>query len=855
MNADRNRPDPNPSARTTPDRPQSRHRRGRSFGERLAVAGHAVLIRYRLARRWLSRRQRTVRLLGLPEVDAAPGAAGVILLQIDGLSRRQLERAVERGKMPFVQRLLRDQDHRLETFYSGLPSTTPAVQAELFYGIAGAVPAFAFRDAESGATQEMIQPSVAASVESRLASRATGLLSGGSAYSNIYSGGAAEPHFCAAAIGAGAMFSRASKWRFWLVLLWNLVPLVTAMGMLIVEFFVAITDFFRGILRGRDFWAELKLVPSRMVVAVLLRELIAIGAEADATRGVPIIHANFLGYDEQAHGRNPDSAMAHWSLRQIDGAVRRICDAARASSRRHYQVWIYSDHGQESTIAFEGLHDRSLEQIVGEYCRTSSACDEWEEDSASQGVRSQRAGWLGGKWRQEVAEIADTISDTLRDDGPTDVTVVAKGPLGHIYLPQRFDTADRHRLAGRLAAEAEVPWVFVEDPDRGLLAWHRQSRFELPRDLGELLGPAHPFADTIWSDLIRVCRHSDAGDLVVAGWQRDGPNVSFVRERGAHAGVGPEETRGFIMVPTEADVVAKPEPGYWRPALLRDEINRQLGRVTDEQSEATASDDDDGGDGGGSDKRVASGAGSLRLMTYNVHSCVGTDGRLSIERIVSLIRHCDPDVVALHEVDVGREATGGVDQAAEIADRLGMSFHFEPAIVDGTQRYGNAILSRLPFVVRHGDLLPQAAERPLTESRSCSWVTVETGAGPVQLLATHLGLDRRERLRHVDTILGPDWIGHPDCDGPVILCGDFNSPPGAAAYRRIGRRLNDAQRALAGHVPLRTWMSGFPILRIDHVFVSPDLDVTAVQVPNSFLARVASDHRPLVVDVRVATDS
>ena len=72
-------------------------------------------------------------------------------VQIDGLSREQFERAVAGGRLPFLRRLLRGQGHRLHTFYSGLPSTTPAVQAELYYGERAAVPAFSFLDPQADA--------------------------------------------------------------------------------------------------------------------------------------------------------------------------------------------------------------------------------------------------------------------------------------------------------------------------------------------------------------------------------------------------------------------------------------------------------------------------------------------------------------------------------------------------------------------------------------------------------------------------------------------------------------------------------------------------------------------------------
>ena len=96
---------------------------------------------------------------------------------------------------------------------------------------------------------------------------------------------------------------------------------------------------------------------------------------------------------------------------------------------------------------------------------------------------------------------------------------------------------------------------------------------------------------------------------------------------------------------------------------------------------------------------------SLRIMTYNVHRCVGADGRADPRRIAEVIAACQPDMVALQELDVGRLRTGGIDQAHAIAHLLGMSFHFHPALQVEEELYGDAILSALPMrLVKAGPL-------------------------------------------------------------------------------------------------------------------------------------------------------
>ena len=69
-----------------------------------------------------------------------------------------------------------------------------------------------------------------------------------------------------------------------------------------------------------------------------------------------------------------------------------------------------------------------------------------------------------------------------------------------------------------------------------------------------------------------------------------------------------------------------------------------------------------------------------RIVTYNVRRCLGTDGRLEPGRIAEVIASCDPHIVALQELDVGRARTGGVDQAEAVAAALGMQMHRHPSL-------------------------------------------------------------------------------------------------------------------------------------------------------------------------------
>jgi endonuclease/exonuclease/phosphatase family metal-dependent hydrolase len=222
-----------------------------------------------------------------------------------------------------------------------------------------------------------------------------------------------------------------------------------------------------------------------------------------------------------------------------------------------------------------------------------------------------------------------------------------------------------------------------------------------------------------------------------------------------------------------------------------------------------------------------------------------------------VIGQARPDVVALQELDVGRARSGGIDQAHAIATRLGMSFHFNAALSVEEERYGDAILTASPLRLVKSGPLPTPSRLRRLEPRGALWVQIMTDSGPLQVITTHLGLVPQEQRTQVGALLGPEWLGHPDCRDPTALLGDFNATRRYAAYQALARRLRDVQRAADGGKrpgrTVRTFPSRLPVLRIDHVFVSPSIEVGHVFAPDTALARIASDHLPLVVDLMVLT--
>jgi len=238
----------------------------------------------------------------------------------------------------------------------------------------------------------------------------------------------------------------------------------------------------------------------------------------------------------------------------------------------------------------------------------------------------------------------------------------------------------------------------------------------------------------------------------------------------------------------------------------------------------------------------------LRVLTYNVHSCIGTDRQLDPHRIAEVIAKSRADIIALQELDVGRKRTGGIDQAQMIAALLKMKAHFHPALHVEEERYGDAILTAHPTRLMRAGPLPSVGE-----TRGAIWLEVAVQGHQLNIINTHLGLRNRDRVRQVNALLGKDWIGSAEFrSNPSIVCGDLNSLRSTPAYRLLERQFRDAQLA-DGRTPRPTFPSRYPLLRIDHLFVSADFNVASVEVSADSVARQASDHLPLLVELDLAS--
>lgn len=178
------------------------------------------------------------------------------MIQVDGLPFKEFQRALDQNRMPFLKELLAGENHHLYPIYSGLPASTPAVQAELHYNIPHAVPAFEFFHRERGRIFRMYDSESARFIQEELGNKGTSILEQGTSLANIYQGAPDESAFCAARLGADTLLKKSSGWASFLYLVANGGALIRAGLLSAIELVLAVYDTLSGAIQGQHLAQE-----------------------------------------------------------------------------------------------------------------------------------------------------------------------------------------------------------------------------------------------------------------------------------------------------------------------------------------------------------------------------------------------------------------------------------------------------------------------------------------------------------------------------------------------------------------------------------------------------------------------
>ncbi len=237
---------------------------------------------------------------------------------------------------------------------------------------------------------------------------------------------------------------------------------------------------------------------------------------------------------------------------------------------------------------------------------------------------------------------------------------------------------------------------------------------------------------------------------------------------------------------------------------------------------------------------------TFRIATYNIHKARGLDGRKSVERIARVLEKVNPDIVALQEV-VNHEGASIEDhQASFLAERLGRRFAIGQTRKHRGGVYGNVTLSRWDFeLVRQIDLTVSGREE-----RGVLRTDICIGQHRVHIFNVHLGTARRERGKQAIRFMDLDLLRAVDVSGPRIVLGDFNDWTHGLVTHTLSAEFHFSN--LAEHLPrTRSYPGIMPLLHLDHIYCDRRLRIAGAQFHRDRLALIASDHLPLIADLRI----
>jgi len=483
----------------------------------------------------------------------------VLIVQIDGLSRAVLAQALADGTAPFLAWLVRRRGWRLTPMSVGLPTSTPAFQMSVMYGVRPDIPGFHYHDKRRHADVYFPRGQDALRVEAAHAQGRRGILAEGSAYGCVFTGGATSNLLTFAMMrrpsGAGLLCLASQL----VVVGWVLVKCCVLSGIELARALLRlVADPVGETARG---WRWLAI---KVGISVWLRELFTLVVARDLYAGVPAVYVNYLDYDVVAHAHGPRHRRALRALRRVDRSIHRLWRVLRRVPEHHYDLYVLSDHGQAQCTPYVRLSGgKPIEQaLFDDFLDPLAVHAEpalaGRARRVARGLAAYRAHRAPGFFQRFVNYLERDFPWVLggtrgvREHGG--IRVVSAGPNAFVYfrevaapveiawIEERFPG-----LAEELSRSPGIGFVLARAADGPVCAW-RGKCYRL-HELG-----TGPFAgrddlDRVLEGLRDLMAMESAGDLVVYGIDAPEGHVSFVDEVGAHAGTSYDELHTFVIHP------------------------------------------------------------------------------------------------------------------------------------------------------------------------------------------------------------------------------------------------------------------------------------------------------------------
>ena len=501
---------------------------------------------------------------------------GVLFLELDGLAKPVLERAIDEGYMPTLAQWLESGSHRLSAWETDLSSQTSASQAGILLGNNENIPAFRWWDRNRKQIVSSSSPQEVTRLEQELSSGNGLLIQDGASRGNMFSGDAPNVMMTASTLTDLSRFHAADFQAYFA----NPYNFSRTLLLTIWDIFLEIYQFHKArrnkvypILDRKKRGGKYPIL--RAVTTTTIRELNVYTLIGDMFAGVPSAYATFVGYDEVAHHSGVESEDALDILRKMDQQLKRL-ESAAAHAPRPYHFVILSDHGQSGGATFKQRYHLTLEEFVQKLAtekhQVGSSVDTHEDwkhvnvlltetiQSNSAAVRRPMKQMLRNRTQDgrvglgpEAVEAPDRAAHE-----ESDVVVLASGNLGVIYSTRRDTRATLEEieafypgLLDGLAEHEGIGFVMARSEAHGPVIIGPEGRNYLSEGHVEGTDPLTPFGPNAHKHLLRTDGFPDAPDILVNSFYNVETNevAAFEELIGSHGGLGGWQTQPFVLHP------------------------------------------------------------------------------------------------------------------------------------------------------------------------------------------------------------------------------------------------------------------------------------------------------------------
>ena len=502
---------------------------------------------------------------------------GIFFLEIDGLAKPVLEKAMAQGYAPTMKGWLEEGSHQLIGWETDLSSQTGASQAGLLHGNNFDMPAFRWYDRKRKVIVASSNPDEVAILEKEHSDGNGLLVDNGASRGNLLSGDAPNVMNTASTIKDFSRFHTADFYAYFAS------PYNFSRTLLLFFWDIVLERYRFWQQRRNDVQPRLdkhhrnfKYALVRGVTTTILRELNIYTLIGDIFAGMPSAYATFVGYDEVAHHSGVETKDAFDALHKIDQQFARL-ESAAENAPRPYHFVILSDHGQSGGATFKQRYGKPLEELVQELAEDKLV---QAVDSAGEGA-SNVSVFLSDAMQQEkgagVQRVARAVKRYVVDDklameerseqaieeeGDEQhrIVVLASGNLGLVYGTRRemrvtleeMESVVPGMLEGLVAHEG-VGFAMVHSEEHGPVVIGADGRNYLAEERVEGENPLEGFGPRAAQHLIREDTFPNCPDILVNSFYNTETNevAAFEELIGCHGGMGGYQTQPFVLHPIE----------------------------------------------------------------------------------------------------------------------------------------------------------------------------------------------------------------------------------------------------------------------------------------------------------------